>query len=112
MKITVKDQDNFLAVDGRRINDLCLDHAYFIFARIITSKLQLMGKRPPPPRPRSPLPLSEQVLKGAQISGRVRKSSFFGGWEGKIGVVNEEGLQIYKEGKDKAGLIVAAGNLK
>ncbi len=47
MKITAKNEDNYLAVDNKRINDYCLDHAYFIFARIITSKILLMGKKIP-----------------------------------------------------------------
>jgi hypothetical protein len=40
--------------------------------------------------------LSEQIIKGAQMTGRVRKASFFGGWEEKIGVVNNAGLSIFK----------------
>jgi hypothetical protein len=42
------------------------------------------------------LQLSENQLKGAQLTGKVRKSSFFGGWEPTVGVINQSGLCIYK----------------
>lgn len=56
--------------------------------------------------------LSEQILRDARLAGKVRKSSFFGGWEEKIGVVGNAGLALYKAGKDKAGLVVGAGEIK
>jgi len=44
--------------------------------------------------------------------GKVRKSSFFGGWEEKIAIVNNIGLSIFKEGKDKASLVIAYGSIR
>ena len=38
-----------------------------------------MGRKPST-QARNTLGLTEQQLKGAQITGKVRKSSFFGGW--------------------------------
>jgi hypothetical protein len=61
-------------------------------------KLQLMGKKINQ-YSKGKIGLSEQFTKGAQLTGRVRKASFFGGWEEKIGVINSAGLSIFKEGK-------------
>jgi hypothetical protein len=36
------------------------------------------------------------VTKEARIIGKVRKNSFFGGWEEQIAVVTGSGLAIYK----------------
>jgi hypothetical protein len=110
LKITHKDEDLHFAVNHKHINELCLDHYYYLFARIVTLKLQLMGKKVNA-QTRPKLGLSEQQLKGAQITGRVRKSSFFGGWEEKIGVVNQSGLCIYKEGKEKPVMMVACNSI-
>jgi hypothetical protein len=62
------------------MSEACLDHYYFIFAKIITLKLQLMGRKTNP-YSKGKIGLSEQLIKGAQLTGRVRKASFFGGWE-------------------------------
>ena len=68
-----------------------------------------MGKEPTvPERPK----LADQQAKGAQISGKVRKSSFFGGWETNTAVINQQGLCIYKEGKVKPNLIVGYNTVK
>lgn len=56
--------------------------------------------------------MSEDQLKGAQITGKVRKSSFFGGWEGCAGVVNHSGLCIYKEGKEKPLLVIGYNSIR
>ena len=40
--------------------------------------------------------LNEQQMKGAQITGKVRKSSFFGGWELNYAVINQLGLCLFK----------------
>ena len=46
MKVTCKDdEDFFFAVNPKQINELFLDHYYYIFARIVTLKLQLMGRK-------------------------------------------------------------------
>lgn len=95
MKVNNREEEVFFAVNHKKINDACLDHYYYIFARIVALKLQLMGKRPYPQQ-KSKVSISEQLLKGAQLTGKVRKSSFFGGWEEKIGVINSSGLSIYK----------------
>lgn len=72
-----------------------LDQYYFIFARIVTLKLQLMGRKPTD-LPKIKPPLSEKVFKDARIMGKVRKNSFFGGWEEQIAVVGSNGLAVYK----------------
>lgn len=111
MKISNQKEDIFFAVDHKKLNELCLDHYYYLFAKIVTLKLQLMGKRSfSEVKPK--LGLSEQQLKGAQITGKVRKSSFFGGWEESLGVVNQSGLCIYKEGKEKPLMVVAYNTIK
>jgi hypothetical protein len=111
MKITCQKEDIFFAIDHKKLNELCLDHYYYIFAKIVSLKLQLMGKRLSPElRPK--LGLSEQQLKGAQITGKVRKSSFFGGWEESVGVVNQSGLCIFKEGKEKPLLVISYNTIK
>ena len=50
MKLTLsKEEEVFLAVNPKRINEVhYLDQYYFIFAKIISLKLQLMGRRPSP----------------------------------------------------------------
>jgi hypothetical protein len=96
IKLTVKEEDIFLAVNSKKMNDLhFLDQYYFVFAKIVSLKLQLMGKKALPPA-RVKEGISEQVLKEARLTGKVRKSSFFGGWEEKIGVISNSGLAIYK----------------
>ena len=79
LKVTCKDEDIFFAVDHKKLNELCLDHYYYLFAKIVTLKLQIMGKKPCY-QERPKISLNEHQLKGAQITGKVRKSSFFGGW--------------------------------
>ena len=111
MKITCQKEDIFFAIDHKKLNELCLDHYYYIFAKIVSLKLQLMGKRFSPEL-RQKLGLSEQQLKGAQITGKVRKSSFFGGWEESVGVVNQSGLCIFKEGKEKPLLVISYNTIK
>jgi hypothetical protein len=50
IKLTLADAEEvFLAVNGKRINEVhFLDQYYFVFARLITLKLQIMGRRPQP----------------------------------------------------------------
>jgi hypothetical protein len=50
IKLTLpKEEEVFLAVNAKRINEVhYLDQYYFIFAKIISLKLQLMGRRPNP----------------------------------------------------------------
>lgn len=43
-------------------------------------KLELMGKKYNSHN-KGKLAINEQFLKGAHLMGKVRKSSFFGGWE-------------------------------
>jgi len=40
--------------------------------------------------------VEEKYLKDVRIAGKIRKSSFFGGWEEKICVINNKGLSMYK----------------
>ena len=42
----------------------------------------------------------------------MRKSSFFGGWEPTLGVINQGGLSIYREGKEKPSLVVGYNSVK
>jgi hypothetical protein len=111
MKVTFKVEDIFFAVDHKKLNELCLDHYYYFFAKIVTLKLQIMGKKNTQ-NSKPKLGLSEQQLKGAQITGKVRKSSFFGGWEESIGVVNQSGLCIFKEGKEKPLLVIGYNTIR
>lgn len=46
MKITYKEEDLFCGVDHKKLNELCLDHYYYLFAKIVSMKLHLMGKKP------------------------------------------------------------------
>lgn len=82
MKVCCKDEDIFFAVDHKKLHELCLDHYYYLFAKIITLKLQLMGRinEKEGQQKGQIYQLSEKQLKGAQLTGKVRKSSFFGGW--------------------------------
>jgi hypothetical protein len=50
-------------------------------------------------------------MKGAQIAGKIRKSSFFGSWDEKMAVVNSSGLVIYKSG-EKIDTIVGYGAVR
>jgi hypothetical protein len=52
------------------------------------------------------------VLKEARLMGKVRKNSFFGGWEEQIAVASSSGLAIYKEGKEKPTLSVPQGSIR
>lgn len=46
MKVTYKDdEDIYFAVNPKQINEYFLDHYYYIFAKIISLKLQLMGRK-------------------------------------------------------------------
>lgn len=54
-----------------------------------------MGRKPTD-LPKIKPPLSEKVFKDARIMGKVRKNSFFGGWEEQIAVVGSNGLAVYK----------------
>lgn len=63
IKLTVKEEEVFLAASPKKMNDLhYLDQYYFIFAKIVTLKLQLMGKKPVPVS-RIKSGISEQILK-------------------------------------------------
>ncbi len=81
IKVTIKEEEDvYLAVNPKKKNDLhFLDQYYYVFARIVTLKLQLMGRKPVN-NPRIKSGLSEEILKEARLSGKLRKSSFFGGW--------------------------------
>ena len=49
IKLTLPKEEVFLAVSAKRINEVhYLDQYYFVFARIISLKLQLMGRRANP----------------------------------------------------------------
>jgi hypothetical protein len=113
LKLTLADEEEvLLAVNSKRINALhFLDQSYFIFAKLVALKLQLMGRRPQPIS-RVRAGIKEDILREARLAGKVRKSSFFGGWEEKIAVVGNDGLALYKAGKDKAGLMVAVGSVR
>lgn len=39
MKVCCRDEDVFFAVDHKKLHELCLDHYYYIFAKIVTVKL-------------------------------------------------------------------------
>lgn len=70
-----------------------------------------MGRKPAE-APKVKPPLSEKVLREARLMGKVRKNSFFGGWEEQIAVVGNNGLAIYKEGKEKPTLAVPQGTVR
>ena len=111
MKLTYKEEDVHFAVDHKKLHDLCLDHYYYIFAKIISLKFQLMGKNINNSTSNRP-ELTEQQMKGAQLTGKVRKSSFFGGWELNIGVINQLGLCLFKENKEKPTLVIGYNTVK
>lgn len=47
IKLTVKEEDIYLAVNSKKKNDIhFLDQYYYVFAKIVTLKLQLMGRKP------------------------------------------------------------------
>jgi hypothetical protein len=75
-----------------------LDQYYFVFARILALKLQIMGRKTvEASRVRGEkVGVSEKIIKEARLMGKVRKNSFFGGWEEQIAVVGSAGLSIYK----------------
>lgn len=96
VKLTLAKEEVFLAAHPKKMQEgYFLDQYYFIFARIVSLKLQLMGRKPAD-SPKIKLPLSEKVLKDARLMGKVRKNSFFGGWEEQFAVVNSSGLAVYK----------------
>lgn len=86
---------------------MCLDWYYFIFAKIVQMKMQMMGKKAINDR----CDLGQSLMKGAQIAGKIRKSSFFGSWDEKMAVVNSSGLVIYKSG-EKIDTIVGYGAVR
>jgi len=45
LKAIFKDQEIYFAINHKKLNDSCLDHYYFIFAKMVMIKLQLMGKK-------------------------------------------------------------------
>lgn len=111
LKVTSRNVDIFFAVNPFKLQEShFLDHYYFIFAKIVSMKLQLMGRKPINSN-KAHFELNEKIIKGARLCGKVRKSSFFGGWEEKIGVVDDCGLSLYKENKDKPILTVSTGNI-
>jgi len=62
------------------MNDLFfLDQYYFIFAKILSLKLQIMGKKINNIS-RMKSGMGENLVKEAKLSGKVRKSSLFGSW--------------------------------
>lgn len=75
-------------------------------------KLQIMGRKTVEAPKVMKAGVSEKVIKEARVMGKVRKNSFFGGWEEQIAVVSNSGLAIYKEGKEKATLSVAQGSVR
>lgn len=118
VKLTVGKEEVFLAASPKKMSEThFLDQYYFIFARIIALKLQIMGRRPVEAgRARvgasEKVGVPEKVVKEARLMGKVRKNSFFGGWEEQIAVVSSHGLAVYKEGKEKATLALVHGNVK
>ena len=79
MKICLKDEEIYLAAGTNKFAyNQYLDHYYFIFAKIITLKLNLMGRKHPTSS--KPVSVEEKYLKDVRIAGKIRKSSFFGGW--------------------------------
>lgn len=97
IKLTLKEEEEvFIAVSPKKINELFfLDQFYFIFAKILSIKLQIMGKKINNVS-RMKSGLSENFVKEAKLSGKVRKSSLFGSWEDKLAIVGGNGLSLYK----------------
>jgi hypothetical protein len=115
VKLTVGKEEVFFAASHRKVNEThFLDMYYFLFARVVALKLQIMGRKPiEPQRGKTGAVLNEKVLKEARLVGKVRKNSFFGGWEEQTAVVSSGGgLAIYKEGKEKASLVLLQGCVK
>lgn len=81
MKISLKDEQIFIAASHNKFAESqYLDHYYFIFAKIITLKLNLMGRKSNPSQKYQNIKVEEKYLKDSRIAGKIRKSSFFGGW--------------------------------
>ncbi len=72
-------------------------------------KLHLMGRKTPNLPPKESIP--ENIAKGAQLAGKIRKSSFFGGWEDKIAAFNSGGLTVYKK-PDKPAFVIPYNSIK
>lgn len=91
-----------------------LPEAFTIFAKIISLKLSLMGRKPLSHGDHNKTHgLPEQVIKNSYIFGKLtKKSRVISRWSDVLVVINKEGLYYSKKPNEKGELLVARGKIE
>lgn len=111
LKITWKHEDYIFGASHLQSHQ-DLPTVFYIFAKIIYSKLCLMGRKSTPILEPNSCGYPEPVFKNSHIHGiLLKKSRVISRWTEIFVVVKREGLFYYKKTNDKGHLLVPRGSI-